>query len=252
MGQTGQKTYNLVSAVPQEVICIADIDTFRKQTLVHLLANRTLGLVSIWSPTFLTTLLDFFQTHRDEVLRTLAQSGLNGAAARAKEIRSLCEHATGNDVYGAIWPSLQVISCWTHGPSAPYAESLRTRFPAVPIQPKGLIATEAFVSLPLTDTTDPILAVTSHFFEFRDVDDGSIRLAHELQKDHVYSVIVTTRRRVISLPAFRLGTGDRFPATGALFAFPFRRSNKFLTCAERNSTRTMYKNAYRPFSPTFG
>ena len=60
------------------------------------------------------------------------------------------------------------------------------------LQGKGLIATEAFVSLPLLPDCDPVLAVNSHFFEFNDTETGDIRLAHEVEEGKVYSVIVTT------------------------------------------------------------
>jgi hypothetical protein len=57
------------------------------------------------------------------------------------------------------------------------------------IQPKGLIATEAFVSLPFAGRHP--LAVLSHFFEFLD-DRGDARLADELEEGGEYRVVVTT------------------------------------------------------------
>jgi hypothetical protein len=61
----------------------------------------------------------------------------------------------------------------------------------VTIQPKGLLATEAFVSFPLVGKTGGALAVTSHYFEFL-TETGDILLAHQLEKGKNYSVIVTT------------------------------------------------------------
>ena len=63
------------------------------------------------------------------------------------------------------------------------------RLPKIEIQAKGLLATEAFVSIPFQGRHP--LAVTSHFFEFED-GDGGVHLANELRTGESYSVIVTT------------------------------------------------------------
>jgi GH3 auxin-responsive promoter len=60
--------------------------------------------------------------------------------------------------------------------------------PRVHIQPKGLLATEAVITLPFRGLTP--LAIRSHFFEF--VRGDRTYLAHELVPGEVYSVIVTT------------------------------------------------------------
>jgi hypothetical protein len=84
-----------------------------------------------------------------------------------------------------LWPRLQVISCWGNAPE------LAKMFPQATIQPKGLIATEGFVSLPLWGRDGAALAVRSHFFEFLD-DGAKAWLAHELVTGHEYSVVLTT------------------------------------------------------------
>jgi len=55
-----------VLAVPPELAKIGDIEQFRYQTLLHLLAAEDLSLVSIWSPTFLTVLLSPLEDRRDD------------------------------------------------------------------------------------------------------------------------------------------------------------------------------------------
>jgi hypothetical protein len=101
--------------------------------------------------------------------------------------------------YQAIWPQLGLISCWLDGPAARYAENLRARFPNVPFQGKGLIATEAFVSFPIVGLSGGVLAVTSHFFEFLPVDRQTYQplldrpqLAHQLERGQTYAVAATT------------------------------------------------------------
>jgi hypothetical protein len=61
----------------------------------------------------------------------------------------------------------------------------------VALQPKGLLATEAFVSLPWAGHPGAVLATTAHFFEFL-TDSGEPRLAHQLERGGTYEVVVTT------------------------------------------------------------
>jgi hypothetical protein len=68
---------------------------------------------------------------------------------------------------------------------------LQEKFPNVFLQPKGLLATEAFVSFPLVGHSGGALAVTSHYFEFLS-EAGDLLPAHRVEKDKTYSVVVTT------------------------------------------------------------
>ncbi|MBP1624022.1 MAG: hypothetical protein H6Q07_2042 [Acidobacteria bacterium] len=84
-----------------------------------------------------------------------------------------------------LWPKLRVISCWGDSPE------LKEMFPKAEIQPKGLIATEGFVSLPLWERNGAALAERTHFFEFLD-GGGKPFGAHELAAGNEYSVVLTT------------------------------------------------------------
>jgi hypothetical protein len=65
------------------------------------------------------------------------------------------------------------------------------RLPHVVMQPKGLLATEAMVSLPWLGAPGAVLALTSHFLEFID-EAGELHLAHALRRGECYTVVVTT------------------------------------------------------------
>ncbi len=89
------------------------------------------------------------------------------------------------------------MSCWSDGPSTVPSNRLRQYLPTVELQPKGLLATEAFVTVPLLSQTAPALAIRSHFFEFQPVEsaggghDQPPLLATELVAGRRYAVIVT-------------------------------------------------------------
>jgi len=215
LGFLGQKLYALVSAVPPAVAHCGNPAEFKARTLVSLLADKDLGLISIWSPTFLTVLLDHFLARPEEILGALDLSESRGAKKRGAFLRSILSESPGPIFFQRAWPKLQVISCWTHGSSEIYAENLRRLFPQVEIQGKGLVTTEAFISLPLHEEKDPVLAVNSHFLEFQDPASGRISLAHEVAVGNTYRVIVTTGGGL-----YRYLLGDLVQVTGFIQEAP--------------------------------
>jgi len=203
-------------AVPNAVKHLQGMTAFRYATLLFLLRQPHLRLISVWNPTFLTLLLaplaEWWERLLDDLARgTLAPpresneaAALPAALAIDPAVRRRIERRLTPaprraralarlrpDDYTAIWPRLRLISCWADGPATPYARDLARRFPGVAQQPKGLLATEAFVSLPLHGHEGAALATTAHFFEFL-ADDGEARLAHQLERGCAYAVAVTT------------------------------------------------------------
>lgn len=162
-------------AVPPTVGLIGDFQQWASVTLEHLMASRDLTMVSVWSPSFLSELL------------RLAGPGLD------------CQ---------AQWPQLKVISCWDHASARPQAQALQRQFPGVVVQGKGLLATEGLVSIPLTAYEFPVLALESGFWEFLDASGRALR-AHEVEKDGVYTLVMSTASGL-----YRYVLGDRVRIPG--------------------------------------
>ena len=171
LGRAGWLT-RAALAVPPSIRHIRDMDSWRRETLRHLTACRNLAFISVWHPSFLMLLLE-------EVPQP-----------------------------ARLWPNLRVISCWADAAAEQPAAALARLFPQAKIQPKGLIATEGFVSLPLWGRNGAALAVRSHFFEFLD-DAAKASLAHELEAGGEYAVVLTTGG---GLSRYRLR--DRVRVTG--------------------------------------
>lgn len=182
---------------PNDLSRITNIEEFRYATLLCLLRERDLRLISIWHPSFLGLLLDALPGHWHKLLAELRRT--HKRRARELERRDPCEPET-------LWPRLKLISCWGAAHAELALADLRRRFPQTLIQPKGLLATEAFVTIPFRGTHP--LAVCSHFFEFID-EAGRPRLAHELREGETYEVVVTT-----SGGLWRYRLGDRVMAAG--------------------------------------
>ena len=197
-------------AVPGAVRHIRDVDAFRHATLLHLLRRSDLSLISVWHPSFLTLLMEALPAFWDRLVTEVERGTprLSPLPRRAAELRAL-----GPDEPVRIWPRLGLLSCWGDAHAALHLPELRRMFPGVEIQPKGLLATEAFVTIPFAGKTP--LAIRSHFFEFLPEDGGRPRFAHELEPGGVYSVVVTTGGGL-----YRYRLGDRVEVNGFLGRTP--------------------------------
>ena len=178
-------------------------DEFRFRTLLCLLRQRDLRIISIWHPSFLTLLLDALPNLWNEIIEHISFEN----ASRAREL----EHADPHKPE-SLWPQLRVISCWGDGHAELSLADVRRRFPNVLVQPKGVLATEAFVTIPIGEF-HPV-AVRSHFFEFID-EQGQVRRVHELREQETYEVVVTTAAGL-----WRYRMHDQIQVTGFLRKIP--------------------------------
>lgn len=205
-------------AVPSLVRLIGDLAAFRIGVLRHLVACPDLRLVSVWHPSFFTLLLDTLVGEWDAVLAAVP-------AARARALRRSDPRRPET-----IWPALRVVSCWGDALAAGPAADLQRRLPQAVVEPKGLLATEAFVSVPCGGARP--LAITSHFLEFIQ-DDGRVVPADALRDGETYEVVVTTGGGL-----WRYRLGDRVRVEGrvgrtAAIRFLGRAGNVSDCCGEK-------------------
>lgn len=188
-----------VLAVPPEVGGLADPAEWQVATLRALVVARDLSFVSLWSPTFLLALIEGLVDRAEAVL-----AGLDHADRRRLE-RALAGGATDTAM---LWPALDCISCWTDGASAPFARRLGEVFAHAAIDAKGLLATEAAVTVPWGDDGGCVPALTGAFIEFHD-RHGEPHLCDALDPGGHYRVIVTTASGL-----YRYDLGDIVECTG--------------------------------------
>lgn len=216
-----------VLAVPSTIRHVQNDVDFWHLTLLALLRQRELRLMSVWHPTFLELMVGAAIPEWSNLIDAVA-TGANPYAdalpfyardawrtppdvARASELRRI-----GPDNWSAWWPQLQVVSCW--GEQAAEVgwhriESLfAARQPQVLVQRKGLLATEAVVTIPLGEHLP--LAVCSHVFEFLDTS-GAVHQAHELVRGAQYEVVVTNGAGL-----WRYQLGDMVECTGHVLGTP--------------------------------
>ena len=223
LGGAREQLARAIMAVPAELRLVRDMEVFRYVTALCLLRERDLRLISVWHPSFLTLLLDSISVNWSELVEDIYSGGCKHAAElppavrvalRLRPMRRRAEELRACDPRRpeTFWPHLKVISCWGDASAESAMAGLKELILKTLIQSKGLLATEAFVTIPFAGLRP--VAVRSHFFEFLD-DSGAIHLTHELREGCTYEVIVTTAGGL-----WRYRLRDRVQVTGLIGRTP--------------------------------
>lgn len=196
-----------IMVLPKSLSQIKDANDFYIQTWKHLLSTKNLSFISVWSPQFLLSLMDFLKNHQSDILAitNLAKSGKNKLAnlINTPKLR-----------LSDLFPNLRLISCWTQGQSVIWRKQLDEISGKTAVQAKGLLSTEGVVSIPF-GMDKHILAYTSHFYEFKATND-TILLSHQLREGEIYEVIITTAAGL-----YRYNTHDLVLCKGFYKSLPY-------------------------------
>lgn len=194
LGEAAAPAFAAVLAVPPGLAGVTDVKAWRIATLAALVQAEDLAFVSLWSPTFLSALLAELEPLAEAVLaridppaRVRLDAALKGTA--------LCT--------ARLWPGLDCISCWADGASAAPARQLAACFPHAAIEAKGLLATEAAITVPWGAEEGGVPALHSALIEFFGAD-GQPRLCDELVPGETYALVLTTQSGL-----YRYAIGDR-------------------------------------------
>jgi hypothetical protein len=206
---TGCPAERLLSTVVGTTALRKDASDWQLETMKLIAAESDLRLLSVWSPTFLLSLLD---TLLDGTRAGSSMGALRKFLPRDR-YKALSLAIEYRD-FTKLWPKLKVISCWADGPSAAFSATLSGLFPGSLIVPKGLFATEGVVSVSWGTTAARPVAITSHFVEFVD-DDGISRVIDEMELGRRYRPLLTT-----SGGLYRYRLGDVVEVTGFIEQTP--------------------------------
>jgi hypothetical protein len=197
-------------------------------TLVFLCGATDLSLLSVWSPTFVLSFLNEMKDQKELISQSLWLGKWVGPYADelvAKKIphpgvnrvsAQLLQGWNGNlsgEFFMALWPNLALVSSWDSSTSELWADRLQRLLPQAQFEGKGLWATEGVVTIPYRNQKPA--AVTSHFFEFRDLETGDIFPLWEVQVGQVVQPILTTGSGFL-----RYALQDRMLVTGKLGKTP--------------------------------
>lgn len=187
-------------AVPESISLAESSDESFFATSCYLVACKELSFISVWSPTFALSLLDFILTHRNDITTVLATgswprkySSLHKVRApknkEAAQKMKLWDGEINAKFTSSIWPDLALISAWDTSSSKIWADKLKQLFPHSDFQGKGLWATEGVTSIPYKNKFP--LAINSHFYEFEDLATETILDSWQLKKDMVVRPIIS-------------------------------------------------------------
>lgn len=184
------------SLVPSTVKKLRKPESFFRVVSLYLLAADDLEVISIWSPSFLLSFLDYIQTHRQQLISDLQVSSIEiegrhfhfGRIDKQK-LRALEQVDLP---LALLFPSLKLISCWGAGNARAGYRQLQARFAGVLVQEKGLLATEAPLSFPSLKYGAFLPLLQEVFFEFIDAQ-GSIRLLDELEQGQTYEIVISQK-----------------------------------------------------------
>lgn len=196
---------------PSEIRKLHDPDDFKHVLSALLIAESRLETVSVWNPTFLEILLDYALKNVDALSEDLKR-GVVSRAGLSFKFEPVINHRLmilrgGSIDWTALWPELKLISCWTSANAQRSASRLSKRFPDVFIQGKGLLATEAPITMPLVEAEGFVPLPSEVFYEFLD-DNNQILRMHELEVEGEYEIILTQKGGL-----WRYRTGDRVRVT---------------------------------------
>ncbi|KTD57014.1 GH3 auxin-responsive promoter [Legionella santicrucis] len=177
LGKFSQRLIGPNLAMSSAVVTNSSLADWQKNSIQQLTACRDLRFISVWSPSFLISLIQY-----------------------------LPEGMSPQD----FWPDLKIISCWGDAAAKRFIPELKTLFPGIEIQFKGLMATEGVISIPLFEQPDPVIALTSHFLEFVD-DNDRCYLVDELTVGNQYKVLLTSGNGLV-----RYALGDVIEVTAPL------------------------------------
>lgn len=207
LGEKAIPAFMALSAVPAWVAEMTQVEEWQLATLYWLVRKPDLELISVWSPTFFTTLLDGLEQHKKELKSLLNNGGEIAAHPLEKDLEALqrlhlyddSQEDTPN--YQILWPHLKLVSCWGDASSKPFYEDLTHRLPQAKFQRKGLLSTEGIVTIPNKEGYHE-LTVHAGYYEFLDNEERSW-LPQELIPGEQYQVVITTAGGL-----YRYCTGD--------------------------------------------
>ncbi len=167
---------HFLTASPSDFVANDGHDFFRK-IAIRLLNDSRLESISIWSPTYFLSLLSFIEENVNDFVNLVSPSVV--ANVRIQN-------------WNGIWPELKIISCWTDGSSLIPAQRLKEIFPAVNVQGKGLLSTEAPMTIPWTRANGCVPLWSEVYLECIDVL-GNIKPLCDIAVGDDVEILVSTK-----------------------------------------------------------
>ncbi len=211
--------FNRFLLVPPEIKYVKDPFSFFHILSLYFIKSNKLEIISVWSPTFLISILNHIKNNTHQLINDLNlntytydkyQFDLPKTDNEEKKI--LLQMKIIN--FQKLFPSLKLISCWDSGQSKAQVKKIIEFFPDTLIQGKGLLATEAPLTVPILNANGFVPLIGECFFEFIDLA-GEIFLIDEIKKGKVYTILISQKSGLL-----RYDIGDRVKVKSHFYNTP--------------------------------
>jgi hypothetical protein len=202
-------------AVPYEVAQVKDFAA-KYYLIMRLAIEHEISFVGTPNPSTLVRLAETADQRKEEIIRDIRDGAISQSCNLPATIRQTLESRLMKnpdraaqlerllDHYGALrpkdyWPELQLIGCWKGGSVGVRLNELPRWFgESVPARDLGYMASEAQVTLPITDAGSAgVLDVSANFYEF--IAEAEIHsnqpvtlTCDQLEQGRSYYLILTT------------------------------------------------------------
>lgn len=189
---------------------------------VILASEAELEVISIWNPSLFFLVLETLTKHSAEIITVMKQREVIRERIRFSLI-PLSEsrvRALMSQDWKAFWPELKLISCWGEAHARAGCVRLQTEFPHAFVQAKGLLATEAPLTLPWKKANGFIPLPSEVFYEFIPIERDTqappeICRLHELKLHEEYDLVISQKGGLL-----RYAMGDRIRVNGFYLGTP--------------------------------
>jgi len=233
-----------ISPIPYEVFLIRDYET-RYYTLLRLALVLPLSCFYTLNPSTISLLLRRLKQYGPELIAdvhkgTISPPGslsdetlaalrkfLKPDAARADFLQAL--YSSGHFVAHKVWPTLELVTCWTKAAAAFYLADFPEQFGSLPVCDITYGASEGRGTV-FMGPGKQMMALQSHFFEFvpeAEMGQGNpkVLLGHELEVGQNYFILFST-----SGGLYRYNINDVVKVTGfynqtPMFEFQYKGGN---------------------------
>jgi GH3 auxin-responsive promoter len=222
---------NIRCPFPRGIADIADPEA-RYYTIVRILLEMEITALMTLNPSTMLRLSEVISRNSQSLIEDIASGGISGqinlppevreyiaahfrgTQPRARELERVFNEG-GSPAASRLWPNLQLVVCWRSPMVRPYIELLAPFLGNIPQRDYLTMASEGIMAIPFRDEiSGGILPVHTHFYEFipeafAEQDNPQTLLAHEVEIDKNYCVVLTT-----SSGLYRYNIGDIVRVTG--------------------------------------
>jgi hypothetical protein len=202
-------------AIPYEVSEIKNFEA-KYYTAMRLSVGQSVSLLATPNPSTILKLVETANRFKDEILADIHDGTLSSRFEVSKDIREILTARTSRNPkraeeletfineHGVLrpreyWPELRLIGCWKGGTVGVRLKEFDRWFGGgMPVRDLGYLASEAHMSLPISDNGSAgVLAISSNFYEFiPETEMGNANpttlTCEELEEGGIYYVILTT------------------------------------------------------------